>query len=296
MNACRRFPRPAGLPRLLAAAAAGVAAIAAAAPRPAAAQAPATTAPAVPAPPPATPPASGPSTPAADASPATAAETTAMLLPARPGSYAYWTVSKNGVAGGVASLTPDQKTATLTLPPDAAEIHILNEADGTLAVFPVRAGKQNALRFQPGDFTRVRRLVATVAARNGRPVKSAVVTLTDASGKRAQRVLTPDSAGRAEFGKRSHRPRDHRCGLWRRRGEQRENRAGGHRGARRRRQAHRGAPDARRGCSDPQRSSRRDAGGDGGPGDGGPGAGARASGRRGFPATAAGGAGLGCPA
>jgi hypothetical protein len=60
------------------------------------------------------------------------------LAPVRPGggSYAYWTVSKGGTAGGVSSLTPDQKTASVLLEPDTREIHVLDEANGTLAGVP----------------------------------------------------------------------------------------------------------------------------------------------------------------
>lgn len=131
---------------------------------------------------------------------AEASARTVTLVPTRPGRYAYWTVSPAG-SGGVAALLPETKSVRIVLSPATREIQVLNEADGTLAVVAAAPLKSGAtVRVAPQDFTRIRILRTNVTAAGGKPVASAVVTLVDAAGKRAQRVLTAADRGRAEFG------------------------------------------------------------------------------------------------
>ena len=142
------------------------------------------------------PPAASPAKPA-DAS--AAAGRTVTLALTRPGNYTYWTVAPSG-QGAVATMGPDQKTARVPLPNDAREIRILSAADGTLALLPVTKAKSGqTITAGPQNFVYVRQLPVSVSGANGKPVRSAVVTLADAKGRRDQRVLTEAEAGRVAF-------------------------------------------------------------------------------------------------
>ncbi len=132
------------------------------------------------------------------AQPAAAGRTVALAL-TRPGNYTYWTVAPSG-QGAVATMGPDQKTARVPLPNDAREIRVLSAADGTLALLPVTKAKSGqTITAAPQNFVYVRQLPVTVSGANNKPVRSAVVTLADAKGRRDQRVLTEAEAGRVAF-------------------------------------------------------------------------------------------------
>jgi hypothetical protein len=141
------------------------------------------------------PPAVSPAKPAA----AAAVGRTITLVVTRPGNYTCWTVTGSG-QGAVATLGPDQKTVAVFLPDDAREIRVLSAADNTLALLPVTKAKNGqTITAGPQNFVYVRQLPVTVTGANNKPVRSAVVTLADAKGRRDQRVLTEADAGRVAF-------------------------------------------------------------------------------------------------
>lgn len=124
---------------------------------------------------------------------------TVLLVCERLGDYTYWVVSPNG-PGNLATLTADAPQARLALAPDAREVHVLDEAKGTLAIVPVAALSDGArVAVAPSQFQRVRSLVIRVLSGGNEPTTACVVTLADARGQKARRVLTAGDEGRALF-------------------------------------------------------------------------------------------------
>lgn len=146
---------------------------------------------------PATPPA--PKT-GAPPGPASVAGKSANLTPTRPGVYSFWTVSKTGAQSAVGNIAAGQKSAPVTLGSDASEIDVLDEATGTLAVYPAASVKSGAtVSVAPGDFIYVKSVQVAVTANGGKAVEKASVTLTDAKNKTVSRVLTAADGGVARF-------------------------------------------------------------------------------------------------
>lgn len=142
-----------------------------------------------------------PAPPPTAAAPATASpQRTVTLAPVEPTRYAFWTVSKKGSASGVTGLDAGLSAATVTLNPDVAAIHVLDETKGTLAVYPSATLKTGAkITIRAADFSRVRLLLVSVSAGGKGPAASTTVTLRDALGNIAQRVLTTADQGEARF-------------------------------------------------------------------------------------------------
>jgi NAD(P)H-hydrate epimerase len=138
------------------------------------------------------------------------AQRTITLALTRPGNYSAGSSRPSGQSALV-SVTPDQQTASVPVPADARQIHVLNAADGTLAVLPVSGTGSGAtgaaagtaatttITVGPQDFAYLRQLPVSVNGANGRPVRSALLVLTDAKGKRQQSVLTEAEAGKSIF-------------------------------------------------------------------------------------------------
>ena len=124
----------------------------------------------------------------------------ANLSPTRPGVYSFWTVSKTGAQSAVGTIAAGQKSAPVTLGSDASEIDVLDEATGTLAVYPAANVKSGAtVSIAPGDFIYVKSVQVAVTASGGKAVEKASVTLTDAKNKTVSRVLTAADGGIARF-------------------------------------------------------------------------------------------------
>ena len=122
-----------------------------------------------------------------------------IVAPTRPGHYSVWTVGK---AGGSAPVTiaPDRLSARLTLPPGTQQIVVANETEGTVAMLLTEKLISGVtVPVTPQDFSRIGHLIVKVTAGGGKPVKTALVALKDATGKTAQKPLSAQDTGEAQF-------------------------------------------------------------------------------------------------
>ena len=134
------------------------------------------------------------------ASPAAPAAKQITLAPTRPGQFSFWTVGKDGTQSAVGTLAANQKSAPVSVGDTTAEIHVLDEAVGLIAVYPVDKLKDGAsVPVSPADFTRVKSVQVSVTAGGGKPVEKASVSLTDVNNKTVSRVLTASDNGVARF-------------------------------------------------------------------------------------------------
>jgi hypothetical protein len=135
---------------------------------------------------------------------AAAPERRVTLAPTRPGFYDAWAVRGTGTDDGAkASLTPENSRAMLSVAPDAAEIRVLNKADGTLAVFPAAtAGKRARIVVSPADFLYVGVLRTQLTTEDGQPAAGpATLALAPGAPARAGTAIrtAPARDGQAEF-------------------------------------------------------------------------------------------------
>jgi hypothetical protein len=124
---------------------------------------------------------------------------TVQLQPTRPGSYSAWTRTLAG-QGPARAIQPGETSVALTLPADAAEIRVLDDSAGMVAIYKVAKLKQGApLPVSPDDFQYVRSVRVTVTGPGGKPVEKAAVTLTDELGRAQQKILSAVDGGTALF-------------------------------------------------------------------------------------------------
>jgi hypothetical protein len=133
-----------------------------------------------------------PATPTAPA----AAKRTVTVTVARPGNYQLYVPGRAGVEQFPAG---DRPTLPITLRPDTAEIYVIDQTAGTVAVFAaadLKAGKKAEVF--PNDFKFAREVAVAVFAPKGHAA-AGTVTLTDAAGTRHSHLLTGHDMGVARF-------------------------------------------------------------------------------------------------
>ncbi len=125
----------------------------------------------------------------------------------QPGDYSYWfeVTDSDGTTRMTPPLAYSGKSAELDINsvsamPQRVKLDVLDMKTGDLHVVVITGLKGNGtIIHKVSDFTRAWGVVLNVVGSNGKPVKSALVKLTDAANKDRFVVLTPQDRGKAIF-------------------------------------------------------------------------------------------------